>query len=333
MAQPGRALIRRFARRLGAVTLPLLCAAPLPAIAQDALREIAVPDFPRYAVELIVFAYDESAWSGGEIFVPDVPPEYAARNDGDDRVPVFSDRPEDLLPPDADTDRGAEPPLAVDDGADGEPGAPANGGEATEIAGFDGDLRDVPLRARIRLEPLPPEAWTLDSVYDALVRIGAYHPIMRMAWIQTTPPHEQAPAIRLRALGDPPPGLSGTVTLYQGRFVHLGLDLTLDAAAAEALASGALDASRSATDRAIADSGLAPGAGAPARDGALSGFGDSTFGAPALPVRYHISEVRIMHDGTVRYYDHPRFGVIAKLTAVKAPNGPAGGAQVPNRAP
>jgi hypothetical protein len=328
MVQPGRVLIRRFAQGLGAVTLLLLCAAPLPAPAQDTLGEIAVPEFPRYTVELIVFTYDESAWSGGEIFVPDVPPEYAAKDDEAGNVPVFSDRPEDLLPPDADAGRDTDPAAAGDDEADGEMTTLANGGEENEISGFDGDLRDVPLRARIQLDLLPPEAWTLGGAYDALQRIDAYHPIMHMAWTQTTPPHEQAPAIRLRALGDPPPGLSGTVTLYQGRFVHLGLDLTLDAAAAEALASGAYDATRSATDRAIADSGLAPGAGEPLRDGGVPAWGDSTFGSPALPVRYHISEVRIMHDGTIRYYDHPRFGVIAKLTAVKTPAETVGGASL-----
>ncbi|HEX7062575.1 MAG TPA: CsiV family protein [Woeseiaceae bacterium] len=321
MVQPGRALIRRFAHRLAALTLLLSCAAPLPAVAQDALREIAVPGFPRYTVELIVFAYDESAWSGGEIFVPDVPPEYAAADGEHGNVPVFSDRPEDLLPPESGAGRDAA--ASGDDEAEGELPALANAGEENEITGFDGDLRDVPLRARIELDLLPPEAWTLDNVYDALDRIGAYHPLMHMAWTQTTPPHEQAPAIRLRALGNPPPGLSGTVTLYQGRFVHLGLDLTLDAAAAEALESGAYDSSRSATDRAIAGSGLPPGTGGSIRDGAVPAYGDATFGAPALPVRYHLSEVRIMHDGTVRYYDHPRFGVIAKLTAVKPPGGEA----------
>ena len=33
-----------------------------------------------------------------------------------------------------------------------------------------------------------------------------------------------------------------------------------------------------------------------------------------LPVRYRIVEDRIMKTGDIRYFDHPRFGVIAKVT-------------------
>jgi hypothetical protein len=33
-----------------------------------------------------------------------------------------------------------------------------------------------------------------------------------------------------------------------------------------------------------------------------------------MPVRYRIAEDRIMKTGETRYFDHPRFGVIAKVT-------------------
>ncbi len=32
------------------------------------------------------------------------------------------------------------------------------------------------------------------------------------------------------------------------------------------------------------------------------------------PVRYRISEDRIFRNGELRYYDHPRFGVLARIT-------------------
>ena len=32
------------------------------------------------------------------------------------------------------------------------------------------------------------------------------------------------------------------------------------------------------------------------------------------PIRYSISEDRIFRNGELRYYDHPRFGVLARIT-------------------
>ncbi len=36
------------------------------------------------------------------------------------------------------------------------------------------------------------------------------------------------------------------------------------------------------------------------------------------PVYYRISEDRILRNGEVRYYDHPKFGLLAKVTRVEA---------------
>src|SRR5690606_11902790 len=252
----------------------------------------------------IVFAYDESAYAGDEIFVPEVPEgdPYALPEGGGEAIPVFGDRP--LDGPEATGD-----PVAA---GERDAAAPGEAGEIavdTEISGLDTDLADIPLRGRIELTRLPPEAWTMDGIWERLVALDAYHPIMRTAWTQATPPQAASPSIRLRALGDPPPGLDGTVTLYQGRFVHLGLDLTLDAAFDPRRVADASDPGRAATDRAIAASGLPD---EPA-------FGDARSLQPAFPVRYRIAEDRILRDGEIRYYDHPRFGVIAKLTRVQEP--------------
>jgi hypothetical protein len=294
-----RALTRPLLRPLAA----LLLAGVASAAAQESPVDAAAPALPRYTIELIVFTYDESAFSGDELFVPEFP--YPSTADGaPGEVPVFSDLP------DAPAETGGEVP------AD------------NEISGFDQDLADIPLRGRIELTRLPPEAYAMDDIYQKLVALDAYHPIMRAAWTQTAPPEQEAPAIRLRALGDPPPGLDGTVTLYQGRFVHLGLDLELDAGAAEGLARGAYDPERAATDRAIAQSAF--GDDVPAGSGGVA-YGDPLPGEGA-PVRYRISEVRIMREGTIRYYDHPRFGVIAKLTRAEEGNAqPATATPTPTR--
>ena len=37
----------------------------------------------------------------------------------------------------------------------------------------------------------------------------------------------------------------------------------------------------------------------------------------SYPVRYRIEEDRIFRNGELRYFDHPKFGVLAKITRVE----------------
>lgn len=224
---------------------------------------------PRYTVELIVFAY-RTADSGNEVFVPDKPtliPDAEDEMPTEDSPKTFGDFPE-ALPSDLPV---ADDPVAADE--------------------------QVPERERIELHILEPDAYTMDDVHRQLERLDAYEPVMRAAWTQTTPPRDASPAVHLRALGNPPPGLDGSVTLYRGRYLHLVVDLALDAEP-----SGRQEAT--ATDRLVAY-----GDGRPRSDddGMLSD-------ALRQPVRYRIFEDRIMKTGDIRYFDHPRFGVIAKVT-------------------
>lgn len=281
---------------------------------------------PRFTVELIVFTYSDGASAGSEIFVPDPPAVDEYLQEDPERAPnadaeyVFSDVPGEAA---------GRPGNA--------PGEAVPAGEA-EITGLDANPADVPLRAMIELHLLEPEQYTLDGIYQKLVTLDAYQPIMRTAWTQTTPAEGASPAIQLRALGDPPPGLDGTIKLYQGRFVHLGIDLAL---AAEGDGVSPYNERRSATDRAIVygdarvrGDDRAHGDEPPRNDNepmagdrvysdrdyngrSYGGSNDNTGGFFPEPVRYRISEVRIMKDGEIRYYDHPRFGVIAKLTEVQ----------------
>jgi hypothetical protein len=47
------------------------------------------------------------------------------------------------------------------------------------------------------------------------------------------------------------------------------------------------------------------------------------------PVRFRIFEDRIMKTGDIRYFDHPRFGVVARLTRPDEEPAAAGGAAAP----
>jgi hypothetical protein len=228
---------------------------------------------PPYTVELIVFTYRAADSGSNEIFVPDKPklvPDAEEELPADVGQDVSNDIPQEVL---------SDVPGA---------GSPGRTGALNEQG---------PERERIELHLLEPDAYTMDDIYRKLERLDAYQPILRTGWTQTTPPKELSPAVHLRALASPPPGLDGSVTLYRGRYLHLVVDLALDADSGHQ--------STTATDRLIAygDDRLRSDDGDPEMDATLQ-----------QPVRYRIFEDRIMKVGDVRYFDHPRFGVIARVT-------------------
>jgi hypothetical protein len=120
---------------------------------------------------------------------------------------------------------------------------------------------------------------------------------MHVGWIQPTYPEEETPAMDLRLLGEPPQGLAGTFTLYLSRYLHFVVDLALDAPN--------------------------PTEDTPMYEERAFSFGDarSQFSvdpdAGTQPVRYRIQEHRIFRNGELRYFDHPKFGVLAKVTRME----------------
>jgi hypothetical protein len=240
----------------------------LPAALAQQDVDLQPGSIPRYTVELIVFTYRPSDSAGSEIFVPD--------------KPAPTPRPDEL--PDSEAE-------------DGQPELRRPGGQV--IPQQEENLRELPSRERVKLELLDRREYTMDEIYRHLVRLDAYNPIMRTGWTQTTPAKAVAPAVHLRALGEPPLGLDGSVTLYLGRFVHLALDLALDAETERP--------AETATDRLVTY-----GDGRERNDSAAE-----FDGWLPRPVRYRIVEDRIMRNGEIRYFDHPRFGVIAKVTKAR----------------
>ncbi len=235
-------------------------------------QQLADPDLEgqvpaaRYTVELIVFAYLSRDAAGNELFAPepalidnDADRSLAAGQEGDAER-VFDDRTW---------------PAGAGQSVDGEAESPATD--------------EFPTGAAIELRLLESDQFALQDIYRKLASLDAYRPIMHTAWQQTTHDKERSPALQLRALGNPPSGLGGTVTLYQGRFVHLHVDLTLAAAGDDAASS---------SDVALPD--------------------DEGIGLFRPPVHYQITEDRIMRQGEIRYFDHPRFGLIAKVTRAES---------------
>ncbi len=130
---------------------------------------------------------------------------------------------------------------------------------------------------------LAEDDYELVESLEHLERLDAYEPLMHFGWTQATWPREQTEAIPLARFAEPPEGLEGSLTLYLSRYLHLVVDVQLMAP--------------ENVDEEYSDDGL--------------------FGEQAPSTWYRISEDRILKNGELRYYDHPKFGVLAKVTRVE----------------
>ena len=141
------------------------------------------------------------------------------------------------------------------------------------------------------------DEFTLTDVMRRLKLLDVYEPIMHFAWTQVTYPDEETLPIDLSALAEPPERLQGSFRLYLSRYLHLVVDLTIEEE---------LDANRDPV--AIDEPDIVYS------DGRV-GAGYREAAAPA--VQYQIQEDRIFKNGELRYFDHPRFGVLATITRVE----------------
>jgi len=236
-------------------TLLALGMAWLPAVAQD-----PVPDDEqqarRFTVEVIIFRYAQDVSVGSEVFAADLP-------QADDFLPEEEMAEDEILLSDV-ADPDAEP------------------------------VDDENLLPNPELVLLAPEDFQLNTVMGHLRRLDVYEPLMHFGWTQAAWPEEETLPLQLAALAPPPAGLDGTLTLYLSRYLHLVVDLELDAP----------DATSDTPD--------------PMRT-----YGDyrtlNDFGEPLQPgpVRYRIQENSILKSGDLRYFDHPKFGVLAKVTRIE----------------
>jgi len=161
-------------------------------------------------------------------------------------------------------------------------------GELEEIVVIDKQRRH-PDAVGLLPELLPEDEYTLFNVLERLQLLDAYEPIMHVGWTQAGFPLQDVAALSLADFGEVPPGLAGSFTLYLARYLHLVVDLTMDGSPEEVRVEFDDEPAYSLTD-------IAP---------------------PSGPVLYRIREDRIVKNGELRYFDHPKFGVIAKVTRVE----------------
>ncbi len=157
---------------------------------------------------------------------------------------------------------------------------------AGEFVFGDEVLEEIPLLERERTHPgakkyeivmLPEEDFGLVDIFERLQRIDAYRPLLHFGWTQPTYPADDTEPRPLSSFVTPPEGLTGDLTLYLSRYLHLAVNLQLEGAA-------------------------------------KPGVYRDEFSVLSQPIHYRIEEDRIFRNGELRYYDHPKFGVLAKIT-------------------
>lgn len=149
----------------------------------------------------------------------------------------------------------------------------------------------------LHFELLQEEDYTMTDVLDLFERLDAYETILHAGWTQPVLSPELTRPVDLRVLGPVPEELDGALTLYLSRYLHLVVELAL-----------------SADVKAVDEAGIeqpVPSYGDP-----VTRHGDP-FLAEDRPVYYRIQEDRIVKNGDLRYFDHPKFGIVAKITRVE----------------
>ena len=164
-------------------------------------------------------------------------------------------------------------------------------------------------------EPLPDTElvmlddadFQLGDIMDRMEQLEVYEPVMHFGWTQATWPEEQTEAIPLYRLARPPADLDGHLTLYLSRYLHLVVDLQLEAPETKVFNVDEQE-----------------------RLGDMQTVGGLLDDVNAqLPVHYRIQENRILKNGELRYYDHPKFGVLAKVTRVEEEEEETGVTELP----
>ncbi|MEM7432818.1 MAG: CsiV family protein [Pseudomonadota bacterium] len=134
----------------------------------------------------------------------------------------------------------------------------------------------------------------MQEEYGHLRRLDVYKPLMHVSWTQAGLAEDVTEPMDISVFGSPPDDLSGSFKLYLGNYLHLVVDL-------EMLAPGQQNRVTAASAR-------------PQYSDEFSSIYDEPIDGPVV---YRIQEDRIIRNGETRYFDHPKFGVIAKVDRVE----------------
>ncbi len=179
-----------------------------------------------------------------------------------------------------------------------------NAGDVESFSDFDDPVEDevtelslIPSLADIGFQLQAAEQLSMGDIHEKLVSLDAYQPVLWTGWIQSTHEREFSPLIPLRILGTPPIRIEGTLQLYLKNYLHLVVDVTKEQHIAtmqpayQFERTSRADQSTNRTDTYRVDE--------------------------RQTIVYQIQEDRLFQSGQLRYYDHPKFGVLARVNRVE----------------
>jgi hypothetical protein len=265
-------------KRTSLLVLSLLTSA---AFGQDLLSQEEQASVRRYTAEIIIFSYAQDASEGTEVFIPDAPP----LKDLLGEQMLTDDDSLQCIPEIVEGYELGEHKLEGYELGEHK----LEGYELGEhkLEGYE--LGEHKLEGyELESDPfglvmLAEENFQLKDEFGRLDNLEEYMPLLHFGWTQTTYPDDAQEVRPLSSFVTPPNGLKGDLTLYLSRYLHLAVNLQLDDTPVKELPCG-YDNDK-------------PKESAPR----------------TYPVRYRIEEDRIFRIGELHYFDHPKFGVLAKI--------------------
>lgn len=234
-----------------------------------------VPARPtRYEVELIVFRHVDQSRN-----TPEIPAEGSLVG----KSPLTLNPADDAEEPFMNTleigrkDSGTLMPIA-------------SGGSITEARGHEPRASFYLMDPRAEYPdfvPIDNASLQLNSTFQRLEQLDAYRPLIHLGWIQTTKNAAQAVAYQIHIRDQNRDDVTGSITLYRERYLHLELDLALDPAVDE------YGIESDFYTKAIIEQMQATGR-----------------------KQHRLTESRRVRVPSSHYFDHPLFGVIARVQKI-----------------
>ena len=249
-------------------------------------EEEVVEEVRFYSVEVIVFEYASNVAAGNEIFEPIQGMGSENLENSETGIPTFGD-------------------MAAKSATAGDEDEVIEFGDFVEAVEEEvNELELIPSMPDIEFRLLTEEELSMAGIHERLSTLDAYQPVLWGGWVQSVHERAATPSIRLRALGIPPIHIDGTFTLYLKNYLHLAVDLTREQKIATVQPIYRQEKPSRGTTRSYDDN--------------IQSYDDDAYGlTDTQTIIYQIKEDRLFNSGQLRYYDHPKFGVLARVTRVE----------------
>jgi hypothetical protein len=249
-------------------------------------EEEVVEEVRFYSVEVIVFEYASNVSAGNEIFEPIQGMDSENSESSVTGIPTFGD-------------------MSAKSATAGDEDEVIEFGDFVEAVEEEvNELELIPSMSDIEFRLLTEEELSTADIHERLLTLDAYQPVLWGGWVQSVHERAATPSIRLRALGIPPIHIDGTFTLYLKNYLHLAVDLTREQKIATVQPIYRQEKPSRGTTRSYDDN--------------IQSYDDDAYGlTDTQTIIYQIKEDRLFNSGQLRYYDHPKFGVLARVTRVE----------------